>query len=76
MRSLDTTEKADPLQREICRKMDGPSRLRLALDMSIAARALALARLRHQHPEYSDYDLEKALLRLTFPPGPLPPPLQ
>jgi hypothetical protein len=75
MRPHDTTEVADALQREICRRLDGVSRLRLALDMSVAARALSLARLRRQHPDYSDLDLKKALLRLAFPadafPGPL-----
>ena len=76
MRPLDTTEEADALQREIWRRLEGPSRLRLALDMSVAARGLALARLRRQHPDYSEFDLKKALLRLAFPIGGLPPPLR
>lgn len=76
MRSLDTTAEADALQREIWQRLGGASRLRLALDMSVAARALALARLRHLHPNCSDLDLKKALLRLAFGTGILPPPLQ
>ena len=76
MRPHDTTEVADALQREIYRRLDGVSRLRLALDMSVAARALSLARLRRQHPDYSDLDLKKALLRLAFPTDTLPPPLR
>jgi hypothetical protein len=76
MRPLDTTKEADALQREIWRQLDGPSRLRVALDMSVAARTLALARLRRQHPDYSDLDLKKALLRLAFLTGVLPPPLR
>ena len=76
MRSLDTTIEADALQRQIWRRLGGPSRLRLALDMSVAARALALARLRDRHPDYSELDLKKALLRLTFATDTLPPPLQ
>ena len=76
MRPLDTTIEADALQREICRRLGGPSRLRLALDMSVAARAFTMARLRRQHPNYSDLDLKKALLRLSFPTDALPPPLR
>jgi hypothetical protein len=76
MRPRDTTVEADVLQREICRRLDGVSRLCLALDMSVAARALSLARLRRQHPDYSDLDLKKALLRLAFPTDALPPPLR
>ena len=76
MRPRDTTVEADAVQREIRRRLDGVSRLRLALDMSVAARALSLARLRRQHPDYSDLDLKKALLRLAFPTDTLPPPLR
>lgn len=76
MRPLDTTKEADALQREIYRRLGGPSRLRLALDMSVAARTLALARLRRQHPEYSDLELKKSLLRLAFPTDAIPPPLR
>ena len=76
MRPFDTTIEADALQRRIWRRLGGPSRLRLALDMSVAARALALARLRDRHPDYSDLDLKKALLRLSFEANDLPPPLR
>lgn len=76
MRALDTSAEADALQREIQRRLGGPSRLRLALDMSVAARALALARLRQQHPDYSELELKKALLRLMFAADNLPPPLR
>ena len=76
MRALDTTREADARQREIVRRLDGPSRLLLALDMSVAARAFALARLRRRHPNYSERDLKKALLRLTFAADDLPPPLR
>lgn len=76
MRPLDTSAEAEALQREIQRRLGGPSRLRLALDMSGAARALALARLRRRHPDYSELDLKKVLLRLTFAGDNLPPPLR
>ena len=76
MRPLDTSAEAEALQREIQRRLGGPSRLRLALDMSVTARALALARLRRRHPDYSELDLKKVLLRLTFAGDNLPPPLR
>jgi hypothetical protein len=75
-RALDTSAEAEALQLEILRRMDGASRLRLAMDMSLAARALALAGLRDRHPEYSESDLTKALLRMAFPADALPPPLR
>jgi hypothetical protein len=76
MRALDTSAEAEALQRKIWRRLGGPSRLLLALDMSLAARALALARLRRRHPDYSERDLKKALLRLAFTADNLPPPLR
>ena len=76
MRALDTTREVDARQREIVRRLGGPSRLLLALDMSVAARAFTLARLRRRHPDYSERDLRKALLRLAFAADDLPPPLR
>jgi hypothetical protein len=76
MRPLDTTAEAEALQLEILRRMDGASRLRLAMEMSLTARALALAGIRQRHPDYSERELTKALLRLAFPADALPPPLQ
>jgi hypothetical protein len=76
MRALDTTEEADARQREIVRRLGGPSRLLLALDMSVAARAFALARLRHRHPDFSERELNKLVLRMAFTNDTLPPPLR
>jgi len=76
MRAFDTTREADARQREVVRRLGGPSRLLLALDMSLAARAFTLARLRRRHPEYSERELNKALLRLAFAANDLPPPLR
>lgn len=76
MRALDTSVEADALQRAIQRRLDGPSRLRFALDMSVTVRALALARLRQKHSDYSELELKKALLRLMFAADNFPPPLR
>lgn len=75
-RAPDTTAEAEALQRAIQRRLGGAGRLRLALEMSIAARALTMARLRRRHPDYSEGDLTKALLRQAFPADNLPPPLR
>jgi hypothetical protein len=76
MRPRDTAREADALQLEILRRLDGLSRLRSAVDMSLAARTLALARLRQRYPHDSDRELNRSLLRLAFPPDALPPPLR
>lgn len=67
---------AEELQRQIHRRLGGPARLRLALDMSVAARAMTLARIRMQHPHFTEAQLMRALLREAFHPADLPPPLR
>ncbi|MET0397592.1 MAG: hypothetical protein ABW277_12255 [Longimicrobiaceae bacterium] len=56
--------------------MTGDERLRLAVEMSVAARELTLARLRAQHPDWSDRELKRELLRYAFGSAPLPEPLR
>ena len=75
MRITDARAKAEALQREIHRRLGGAARLELALEMSVAARTMTLARLRLRYPQYSELELKKALLRESFAPGSLPPPL-
>ena len=76
MRARDKRVDAEALQREIQRRLGGPVRLRLALEMSVAARTMTLARLRLRYPQYSEQELKKALLRESLPPDSLPPPLR
>jgi hypothetical protein len=76
MRASDTGADAEAFQREIQRRLGGPARLRLALEMCVAARTMALARLRLRYPHSSELDLRKALLRESIPPDKLPPPLR
>lgn len=68
----DTSREAAALQASIQRRLTGPERLRIALDMSQFARELALSRLRLQHPDWSEVDLKRELLRYAFLPAPLP----
>ena len=71
-RVTDTSPEAAALQISIQRKMTGAERLRLALEMSYALRELALARLRRDHPDWSEWELKRELLRYAFGSAPLP----
>ena len=72
----DTSPEAAEIQASIHRRMTGEERLRLAVEMSVTARELTLARLRAQHPEWSDRELKRELLRYAFGSAPLPEPLR
>ena len=69
----DTSEDAEQVQLGVFRKMTGEQRLKLALEMSDFARELSLSRIRAAHPEWSDWEVKRELLRLDFLPDPLPP---
>lgn len=68
----DTSPFAAVTQAAIQRKLTGSQRLAVACDMSQVVRALALARLRRQHPDWSDLELKREILRYAFLPDPLP----
>ena len=72
----DTSPSAAATQASIQRKLTETQRLAVACDMSQLVRSLALARLRRQHPDWSDVELKRELLRYAFLPDPLPPPLR
>ena len=72
-RKDDTTAAADAVQREALQRLTGARRLALAMDMSDFARELATARLRTEHPDWSDDRVKLELLRYAFMPDPLPP---
>lgn len=62
----DTSPAAEEIQARIHRRMTGVERLMLALEMSESARELALARLRRVHPDWTDRELMRELLRYAF----------
>jgi hypothetical protein len=72
----DTSTAAAAAQARVHEQLGGPGRLRLALELSQVARELALAGLRHRHPDWSSERLHRELLRLALLPGHLPPPLR
>ncbi len=72
----DTSPEAAAIQASIHRRMTGEQRLELAYEMSVFARELAMARLRAEHPDWSDREIKRELLRYAFGSAPLPPPLR
>jgi hypothetical protein len=72
----DTSPEAAEVQAGIYRRMTGAERLGLALEMSMTARELTLSRLRAEHPDWSDRELKRELLRYAFGSAPLPEPLR
>jgi hypothetical protein len=69
----DTTSEARAVQEQILRNMTGEQRLLLAWDMSMFARELARAGIRNDHPDWTEAQVTRELLRLAFLPDPLPP---
>lgn len=72
----DTTPEAAAVQLSIYRQMTDLQRLQIAIEMSDLVRELALTRLRIEHPDWSDSELKRELLRYAFGSDPLPPPLR
>jgi hypothetical protein len=52
--------------------MTGEQRLLLALEMSLFTRELAREQIRREYPEWSEAQVARELIRLTFQPAPLP----
>lgn len=68
----DTRPEVQAIQDEIHRRMTGAQRIRLAFEMSEMARNLALSRLRKEHPEWTDWELKRELLRYASGSQPWP----
>jgi hypothetical protein len=68
----DTTSEAKAVQEQILRNLTGEQRLLLAREMSLFARELARAGIRQDHPDWTEAEVSRELLRLTFLPAPLP----
>ena len=72
----DTTPEAREVQLRIHRAMSGEQRILIALEMSLFARDLARARIRSEHPDWDERQIQRELLRIAFLPKPLPAGLQ
>jgi len=66
----DTSPAAEALQFKIQSALSGKQRLLLAFEMSLFARELAKAGIRRDHPEWTEAQVARELLRLAFLPAP------
>jgi hypothetical protein len=68
----DSSPEARAIQFKIQHEMSGEQRMLLAFEMSEFAREFAGAGIRRDHPEWSEPQVARELLRLAFLPEPLP----
>jgi hypothetical protein len=65
-------DQASRIQRDILRRMAPEERLRLAFEMSDLAHDLCRARIRQQHPDWTDEQVVREMVRSAFSPQPSP----
>lgn len=68
----DTAAETERRQSAIHRRMSPSECLRSAVEASLLARGLLLARLRAEHPDWSEAEFLRELLRLSVLPNSLP----
>lgn len=68
----DTTPAARKRRLEMERGMTGEQRILWALEASLLVREFAKSRIRSDHPDWSEAQVARELLRLAFFPDPLP----
>lgn len=69
---LDTSPEIEARQVEIWRRMGGEQRLRLGFEMSQLAKNLTKGRIRREHPDWSDHEVDMEALRCAFLPKDMP----
>ena len=68
----DTSPEARAKQDEILRAMSGEQRVTLAYEMSMFVRELMREGIRRDHPDWTEAQNARELLRRAFFPAPLP----
>jgi hypothetical protein len=68
----DTSAQAAEVQASVYRKMTGSQKVQLAYEISMTAREFAASRIRSEHPDWSEANIGRELLRIAFLPAPLP----
>ena len=68
----DTTPASAALHLEIERSMSGEQHLLRAFELSLFVRELTRAGIRDLHPDWTEPQVQRELLRLAFLPNPLP----
>ncbi len=76
MAMTDTSPEARVKQDEIVRAMSGEQRMTLAYEMSMFVRELMREGILRDHPDWTEAQIARELLRLAFLPAPLPPGLK
>jgi hypothetical protein len=62
----DTSVETARVQQEIYRRMAPQQRLRLAFQMTASTRAITAAGVRSRHPDYTERQVQLAVIRLTL----------
>jgi hypothetical protein len=65
-RPADTSLEAARVQHAVYRRMQPEQRLHLASEMTASVRALTAAGVRSRHPNYTNRQVELAVIRLTL----------
>jgi hypothetical protein len=68
----DTSPAAQTLQLKIQSAMSGEQRMTLAYEMSMFVRELMREGIRRDHPDWTEAQIARELLRRAFFPAPLP----
>lgn len=63
---------AEAIQVEILRRLTGSQRLTIAFEMTDLAREFAKAGIRSRHPDWTERQVSRELLRIAFLPNSLP----
>jgi hypothetical protein len=63
---LDTERMAQQAQVAAARKLGPEGRLRVAIDMSEDARRISIEGVRRRHPEYTEEEARRFVLRLLY----------
>ena len=66
MRALDTSAAAARIQDEAHARLGPTGRLRLAMEMSELTREFAKAGVRSAHPEFTDAEVVRELVRILY----------
>ena len=69
---FDTSPEAAAVQLRVLKSMSNEQRFLITWRMSVLARELTKAGIREQHPEWSEREVIREVLRRAFYPKPLP----
>lgn len=72
MAITDTSPEAAAVQLEILRGLTGEQRIDLAYEMSMVVRSIMKEGIQRDHPDWTEAQIARELLRRAFFPAPLP----